>query len=166
MRDVSSSLGDPDRVRKVMMPFWLFLILYMLANGLVTRFVAAVAFSNEQSYPSRTVISGHPVFSYSLAKRPIIAIGGRAAGVIALGGIAVGGIAVGGLSLGVFSMSGVALGVVAFGSMAVGWRAAARLATGRAALGGLRVRRYAYAGSAVAHGSLEASGPEKEHLIE
>ncbi len=166
MRNISESLADPDRVRKVMMPFWLFLIVYMLAILLVTHFVTAVAFSNEQSYQSHVMIAGQPLFSYGFAARGIIAIGARATGVVALGGIAVGVIAIGGLSLGVLSLSGVALGAVALGGIALGWRAIGGLAIGRAALGGLAIGRYAYAGNGVAYGSLEASGRQKEHLLE
>jgi hypothetical protein len=40
------------------------------------------------------------------------------------------------------------------------------LAVGQAALGGLAVGRYAYAGNGVAYGALEASGRQKEHLLE
>ena|SRR5262245_45083173 len=166
MRNISDTLADPDRVRKVLMPFWLFLILYMLAILLVTHFVTAVAFSKDQTYQSRVVISGQPLVSYGFAARGIIAIGGRATGIIALGGIAVGVIAMGGISLGLLSISGVAFGLVAVGGFALGWRAIGGLAIGRAALGGLAIGRYAYAGNGVAYGSLEASGRQKEHLIE
>jgi len=166
MRGISDSLADPDRVRRMMMPFWLFLIIYMLAILLVTHFVTAVAFSKEQSYQSGIMIAGQPLVSYGFVARGIIAIGARATGVVALGGIAVGLIAIGGVSLGLFSLSGVAFGLVALGGVALGWRAIGGLAIGRAALGGVAIGRYAYAGNGVAYGSLEASGRQKEHLIE
>jgi hypothetical protein len=166
MRNISDSLADADRVRKTMMPFWLFLILYLLAIVLLTHFVTAVAFSREQSYQSPTMIGGQPLVSYGFVARGVVAIGAHATGVIALGGIAVGVVAIGGLSLGVFSLGGAAFGIAAFGAMALGWRAVGGLAVGRAALGGLAVGRYAYAGNGVAYGSLEASGRQKEHLIE
>lgn len=166
MRNISDSLADPDRVGRFKMPFWLFLIVYMLLILLLTHFVTAVAFSKEQSYQSHTMIRGEPLLSYGFVARGIIAIGGRATGVIALGGIAVGVVAMGGLSLGAFSLGGVAFGIVAFGGIAMGWRAIGGLAIGRAALGGLAIGRYAYAGNGVAYGSLEASGRQKEHLRE
>jgi hypothetical protein len=166
MRNISESLADPDRAQRVMMPFWLFLIVYMLAILLFTHFVTAVAFSKDQSYQSQTQIAGQPLIAYGYAARGIIAIGGRATGVIALGGIAVGVVAIGGLTLGVFSLSAVAFGVIALGGLAMGWRAIGGLAIGRAALGGLAIGRYAYAGNGVAYGSQEAGGRRKEHLIE
>lgn len=166
MRNISDTLADPDRVRKAVMPFWLFLIVYMLAILLVTHFVTAVALSKDQSYQSHTMMAGQPLFSYGFVAHGIIAIGGRATGVVALGGIAVGVIAIGGVSLGALSISGVAFGVVAIGGIALGWRAIGGLAIGRAALGGIAVGRYAYAGNGAAYGSLEASGRQKEHLIE
>jgi hypothetical protein len=166
MRDISDSLADPDRVRKVMMPFWLFLIVYLLAILVVTHFVTAVAFSKDQSYRSEMMIAGQPLVSYGYSARGVIAIGGRATGVVALGGIAVGVIAIGGVCVGLFSLSGVALGVAAVGGLALGWRAIGGVAIGGAVLGGLAIGRYAYAGNGVAYGSLEASGRQKEHLIE
>jgi len=166
MRNISDSLADSDRVPRIMMPFWLFLILYLLAIVLLTHFVTAVAFSKEQSYQSQIMVGDQPLVSYGFVARGIIAIGARATGVIALGGIAVGVLAIGGLSFGVFSLGGLAFGMVAFGATAFGWRAVGGLAVGRAALGGLAVGRYAYAGNGVAYGSLEASGRQKEHLIE
>lgn len=166
MRNLSETLADPDRGPKTMMPFWLFMIVYMLAILLVTHFVTAVAFSKDQSYQSPILIAGQPLVSYGFVARGIIAIGGRATGVIAMGGVAVGVIAIGGVSLGLFSVGGVALGVASIGLVSVGWRALGGVAVGQAALGAVAVGRYAYAGNGVAFGSREASGRQKEHLIE
>jgi hypothetical protein len=110
MRNIRDSLAGPDRVRRFKMPFWRFLIVYMLAIRLLTHLVTAVAFSKKQSYQSHAMIAGEPLLSYGFAARGIIAIGGRATGVIALAGIAVGVVAIGALALGAFSLSGVAFG--------------------------------------------------------
>ena len=166
MRKISDALADPDRVRKAMMPFWLFMLVYMLLILLVTHFVTAVAFSKDQSYQSHTTIAGEPLVAYGFVAHGIIAIGGRATGIIALGGIAVGVIAIGGVSLGLFSLAGVALGVLSVGLVAVGWRSLGGVAVGQAALGAVAVGRYAYAGNGIAYGTLEASGRQKEHLLE
>ncbi len=166
MRKISDSLSDPDRARTVMMPFWVFFILYLLAILVLTHFITAIALSKEHVYESQTHIAGLPLFSYGPVAHGIIAVGGRATGVIALGGIAVGFIAFGGLSLGVISIGGASLGVLSIAGVALGWRAMGGLAFGEAALGGLAVGRYAYAGNGVAYGALEASGRQKEHLLE
>jgi len=166
MRNVSIALADPDRVRKFMMPFWLFLTIYMLAILLLTHFVTAVAFSMEQSYQSPMHIAGQPLISYGYTASGIIAFGGRATGIIALGGIAVGVVAIGGVSLGIFSLGGVSIALLALGGGAIGWRAVGGLAIGQAALGGLSVGRYAYAGNGAAYGLDEADGRQKEQLFE
>jgi hypothetical protein len=90
MRNISDSLGDPDRARTVMMPFWAFFILYLLAILLLTHLVTAIALSRDHIYESQTRIAGLPLFSYGPVAHGIIAVGGRATGVIALGGIAAG----------------------------------------------------------------------------
>jgi hypothetical protein len=166
MRNISDSLGDPDRARTVMMPFWAFFILYLLAILLLTHFVTAIALSRDHIYESQTRIAGLPLFSYGPVAHGIIAVGGRATGVIALGGIAAGFIAFGGLSLGAISIGGLSLGLLSIAGVALGWRAMGGLAVGQAALGGLAVGRYAYAGNGVAYGAREASGRQKEHLLE
>ena len=165
MRNISDSMADPDRSHKIMMPFWAFFLIYMLACIALTQFVTAVALSKDYVYESSVHIAGLPLISYSPVARGIIALGGRATGFIALGGLAVGFIAIGGLAVGVFSVGGVSLGLFALAGIAVGWRAFGGLAVGQAALGGLAIGKYAYAGNGVAYGSVEASGRQKEHLI-
>jgi hypothetical protein len=165
MRNLSDSLADPDRVRKFMIPFWAFFIVYMLGIVVLTHFVTAVALSKEHVYESSTRIAGMPLFSYGPVAHGIIAIGGRVTGVIALGGIAAGFIAIGGVALGVISFGGVSIGLFALAGVALGWRALGGLAVGEAAFGGLAVGRYAYAGNGIAYGSREASGRQKEYLI-
>lgn len=166
MRNISDSLAHPDRARKVMMPFWAFFILYLLAILLLTHFITAIAFSRDHIYESPMRIAGLPLISYGPVAHGIVALGARATGVIALGGIAVGFIAFGGVTLGVISIGGLSVGLFAIAGVALGWRALGGLAFGEAALGGLAVGRYAYAGNGVAYGALEASGRQKEHLIE
>jgi hypothetical protein len=166
MRNISDSLAGPDRARTVMMPFWAFFILYLLAILLLTHFITAIALSKDHIYESPTHIAGLPLFSYGPVAHGIIAVGGRATGVIALGGIAAGFIALGGLTLGVISIGGLSIGLISIAGVALGWRAMGGLAFGEAALGGLAVGRYAYAGNGVAYGAREASGRQKEHLLE
>jgi len=166
MRNISDSLADRDRAATVMMPFWAFFILYLLAILLLTHFITAIALSKDHIYASPTHIAGLPLFSYGPVAHGIIAVGGRATGVIALGGIAMGFIAFGGLTLGVISIGGLSIGLLSIAGVALGWRAMGGLAFGEAALGGLAVGRYAYAGNGVAYGALEASGRQKEHLLE
>ena len=166
MRHISDSLADLDRARAVMMPFWAFFILYLLAILLLTHFITAIALSKDHIYESPTHIAGLPLFSYGPVAHGIIAVGGRATGVIALGGIAAGFIAFGGLTLGVISIGGFSIGLLSIAAVALGWRATGGLAVGEAALGSLAVGRYAYAGNGVAYGALEASGRQKEHLLE
>ena len=166
MRNISDSLADPDRARRIMMPFWAFLVLYLLAMLVLTHFITAIALSKDQSFQSQAQIAGYPVFSYGYSAHGIIAIGGRATGIIALGGMAAGIIAIGGVAVGVVSLSGVAIGVLALGGAAIGWRAVGGLAVGESALGGLAVGRHAYAGNGVAYGTLEASGRQRERLLE
>jgi len=165
MRNMSDSLADPERTRKVILPFWAFFIIYMLVCIGLTHFVTAVALSKDYVYESPVHIAGLPLISYSPVARGIIALGGRATGVIALGGFAVGFIAIGGLSIGVFAIGGMSIGLFALAGLAIGWRAFGGLAIGQAALGGLAIGKYAYAGNGVAYGSAEASGRQKEHLI-
>jgi hypothetical protein len=165
MRNISDSLSDPERAQKVMMPFWVFFILYMLGILVVTHFVTAVALSKDHVYESAMRIAGLPLLSYGPVAHGIIALGGRATGVIALGGLAIGFIALGGLSIGVFAVGGLSIGIFALAGVAVGWRAFGGLAIGQAAVGGLAIGKYAYAGNGVAYGSAEASGRQKEHLI-
>jgi hypothetical protein len=162
---MSDSLADPERTRKVILPFWAFFIIYMLVCIGLTHFVTAVALSKDYVYESPVHIAGLPLISYSPVARGIIALGGRATGVIALGGFAVGFIAIGGLSIGVFAIGGMSIGLFALAGLAIGWRAFGGLAIGQAALGGLAIGKYAYAGNGVAYGSAEASGRQKEHLI-
>jgi hypothetical protein len=166
MRNISDLLADRDRVRSVMMPFWAFFILYLLAILILTHFITAIALSKDHIYQSPAHIAGLPLISYGPVAHGIIAIGGRATGVIAMGGLAAGFIAIGGISLGVISIGGLSAGLFAIAGVALGWRALGGLAVGQAALGPLAVGRYAYAGNGVAYGALEASGRQKEHLIE
>jgi hypothetical protein len=165
MRNISDSWSDPERARKVMIPFWAFFIIYMLVCIGLTHFVTAVALSKDYVYESPVHIAGLPLISYSPVARGIIALGGRATGFIALGGFAVGFIAIGGLSIGVFAIGGMSIGLFALAGLAIGWRAFGGLAIGQAALGGLAIGKYAYAGNGVAYGSAEASGRQKEHLM-
>jgi hypothetical protein len=166
MRNISDSLADPDRACAVMMPFWAFFILYLLAILLLTHFITAIALSKDHIYESPTHIAGLPLLSYGPVAHAIIAVGGRATGVIALGGIAAGFIAFGGLNAGVVSIGGVSVGLLSIAGVALGWRAMGGLAVGEAALGSLAVGRYAYAGNGIAYGAREASGRQKEHLLE
>ena len=166
MRKFSDSLANPDRAGTVMLPYWAFFILYLLAILLLTHFITAIALSKDHIYESPTHIAGLPLFSYGPVAHGIIAVGGRATGVIALGGIAAGFIAFGGLTLGVISIGGFSIGLLSIAAVALGWRAMGGLAVGEAALGGLAIGRYAYAGIGVAYGALEASGRQKEHLLE
>jgi len=145
MREISESTADPDRIHKIMMPFWAFFVLYMVACVGITHLVTAVALSKDYVYESSMRIGGLPLVSYSPAAHGIIALGVRATGIVAVGGVAI--------------------GIVALAGIALGWRAFGGLAVGRAALGALAVGNYAYAGTGVAYGSLEASGRQKEHLI-
>jgi hypothetical protein len=166
MRNISDSLVDPDRVRKVMMPFWAFFLLYMLAILVLTHFITAVVISKDHVYESSTHIAGLPLISYGPVAHGIIAVGGRASGVVALGGLAAGFVAIGGLALGVISIGGLSAGIFALAGVALGYRALGGLAVGQAALGGLAIGRYAYAGNGIAYGALEASGHQKEHLFQ
>ena len=50
MRNISESLTDPERTRRVMMPFWAFFIVYMIACIVLTHFVTAVALSRDIVY--------------------------------------------------------------------------------------------------------------------
>ena len=166
IRKFSDSLANPDRAGTVMLPYWAFFILYLLAILLLTHFITAIALSKDHIYESPTHIAGLPLFSYGPVAHGIIAVGGHATGVIALGGIAAGFIAFGGLTLGVISIGGFSIGLLCIAAVALGWRAMGGLAVGEAALGGLAIGRYAYAGIGVAYGALEASGRQKEHLLE
>lgn len=166
MRKFSDSLANPDRAGTVMLPYWAFFILYLLAILLLTHFITAIALSKDHIYESPTHIAGLPLFSYGPVAHGIIAVGGHTIGVIALGGIAAGFIAFGGLTLGVISIGGFSIGLLCIAAVALGWRAMGGLAVGEAALGGLAIGRYAYAGIGVAYGALEASGRQKEHLLE
>jgi hypothetical protein len=165
MRHISESMADPDRIHKIMMPFWVFFILYMVACVGITHLVTAVALSKDYVYESSVHIAGLPLISYSPAAHGIIALGVRATGVVAVGALAIGFVAIGGVALGVISVGGLSLGILAIAGLAIGWRAFGGLAIGRAALGALAVGRYAYAGTGIAYGSAEASGRQKEHLI-
>ncbi|HEY2458208.1 MAG TPA: hypothetical protein VGI13_12975 [Candidatus Acidoferrum sp.] len=165
MRNISESMADPDRIHKIMMPFWAFFILFMVACVAVTHLVTAVALSKDYVYESATRIAGLPLVSYSPAAHGIIALGVRATGVVAVGGVAVGFIAIGGVALGAISLGGISVGMLALAGIAIGWRAFGGLAIGRAALGAFAVGNYAYAGTGIAYGSTEASGRQKEHLI-
>jgi hypothetical protein len=165
MRNISESMADPDRIHKIMMPFWAFFIIYLVACVGITHLDTAVAHSKDHVYESSAHVAGLPLVSYSPVARGIIALGVRATGVVAIGALAVGFIAIGGISLGVISVGGLSLGIIAFAGIAVGWRAFGGLAVGRAALGALAVGRNAYAGTGVAYGSVEASGRQKEHLL-
>jgi hypothetical protein len=165
MRNISDSLSDPDRARRVLMPFWAFFALYMFACVGLTHFITAVVFSKDYLYESHLHIAGLPLFSYGPVAHGIIAIGGRATGVIALGGIAIGVLAFGGIALGGVSVSAFSIGLFAFGGVALGWRALGGLAVGESALGAMAIARHAFAGNGVAYGSLEASGRQKEHLL-
>ena len=166
MRKFSDSLANPDRVRTAMLPYWAFFILYLLAILFLTHFITAIAPSKDHIYESPTHIAGLPLFSYGPVAHGIIAVGGRATGVIALRGIAAGFMAFGGLTLGVISIGGFSIGLLSIAAVALGWRAMGGLAVGEAALGGLAIGRYAYAGNGVAYGAFEASGRQKEHLLE
>jgi len=166
MRKFSDSLANPDRAGTVMLPYWAFFILYLLAILLLTHFITAIALSKDHIYESPTHIAGLPLFSYGPVAHGIIAVGGHTTGVIALGGIAAGFITFGGLTLGVISIGGFSIGLLSIAAVALGWRAMGGLAVGEAALGGLAIGRYAYAGIGVAYGALEASGRQKEHLLE
>lgn len=165
MRHISESMADPERIHKVMMPFWAFFIVYMVACIGVTHLVTAVALSKDYVYQSSTHIAGLPLVSYSPAAHGIIALGVHATGVVAIGGVAVGFIAIGGIAAGFIAVGGAALGVLGFAGIAIGWRALGGLAVGNAALGACAVGNYAYAGTGIAYGSREASGRQKEQLI-
>jgi hypothetical protein len=165
MRSISESLSDPERARKIMMPFWAFFALYMFICVGVTHFVTAVVFSKDYLYESHLHIAGLPFLSYGAVAHGIIAIGGRATGIIAMGGIAIGVLAFGGIAIGGIAVSGISVGLFALGGLALGWRSLGGLAIGESALGALAVGRHAFAGNGVAYGSLEASGRQKEHLI-
>ncbi len=86
MRSISESLSDPERARKVMMPFWAFFALYMFICIGVTHFITAVVFSKDYLYESHLHIAGLPLLSYGAVAHGIIAIGGRATGIVAMGG--------------------------------------------------------------------------------
>ncbi len=165
MRNISESLTDPERTRRVMMPFWAFFIVYMIACIALTHFVTAVALSKDYLYNSSTQIAGLPLLSYGYTAHGIIAIGGRATGLIAFGGIAVGVFAFGGVAIGAVAISGVSIGLFTLGGIALGWRALGGVAIGESALGGVAVARHAFAGNGIAYGSVEASGRQKEHLF-
>jgi hypothetical protein len=165
MRQASDALVDPERSRKIMMPFWVFFILYMIAFIGIIHLVTAVALAKEYGYESRVQIAGLPIVSYHPVARGIIALGGRATGFIAIGGVAVGLFALGGVAIGAIAIGGCSLGVFALAAIAIGWRALGRCAFGEGALGGLAVGKYAYAGKGVAYGSREAGGRQKETLL-
>ena len=164
MREITEHSAEL-RERRRMIPFALFFVIYMVLILAVTHLATAVVFSGEHSYSSAAEIAGFPLLSYGSTAKGIIAIGGRATGVIAVGGLAIGVVALGGLTIGVVALGGGAFAILALGGLAIGWRAIGGLAIGDAALGGLAIGKYAYAGHGVAHGSAEAIGRQKEHLI-
>lgn len=165
MRNISDSIADPERARRVMMPFWAFFVVYMIGVMVLTHFVTAVALSKDYAYQSHLQLAGLPLLAYGSVAHGIIAIGGRATGIIALGGIAIGVFAFGGLAIGGIAVSGVSVGLLTMGGLALGWRALGALAIGESALGGMAVARHAFAGNGVAYGTVEASGRQKEHLL-
>jgi len=120
MRNISDSWSDPERIRKIMMPFWAFFILYMLGILALTHFVTAIALSKDHIYESATRVAGLPLFSSGPVAHGIIALGGRATGVVALGGLAVGFIAIGGLSIGVIALGGFSVGALSLAGLAIG----------------------------------------------
>jgi hypothetical protein len=158
------SIDRGERRRR--MPFWLFFVFYMAVVLLLTHLAMAVIFSGDRSYTSTTQIAGLPLLSYGSVAKGVIAIGGHATGFVAIGGLAIGAVAIGGLAIGVVGVGGGVLAILALGGLAVGWRAIGGLAIGDAALGGLAIGKYAYAGRGVAYGSQEASGRQKEHLLQ
>jgi hypothetical protein len=165
LRNLSDSCSDPERIRKVRLPFWAFFLLYMLGILLLTHFITAIALSKDHVYESAARVAGLPLFSSGPRAHGIVAFGAQATGVVALGGVAVGFLAIGGFAVGVFAMGGVSIGAFAVAGLAIGLRALGGVAIGQAALGALAIGKYAYAGNGVAYGSLEASGRQKEHLI-
>ncbi|MGB2625262.1 MAG: hypothetical protein WAK20_00625 [Candidatus Acidiferrum sp.] len=165
MRNISDSLSDPERARKILMPFWAFFVLYMFVCIGLTHFVTALVFSKEHVIESSLHFAGLPLFSYGPVAHGIIAVGGRATGIVALGGIAVGILAFGGIAVGAVAFSGLSVGLFALGGIALGWRAVGALAAGDAALGAMAIARHAFAGNGIAYGSLEASGRQREHLL-
>jgi len=57
MRRISDSFSDPDRSLKIMMPFWVFFIIYMIVFIGLTHFVTAVVLSKDYVYESSTRIA-------------------------------------------------------------------------------------------------------------
>lgn len=167
MRKLGDSMQDPRAFRRKMM--WIFVFFGTLQFGsiIVADFALYRARGEHvRSYNSGMKIAGLPLLSVGGRARGIIAYGGLATGFIAIGGVAAGFISFGGLSVGVFAFGGLSAGVIALGGVALGWRAIGGVAVGNAAVGAVAIGRYAYAGSGVALGRDEASGKQKESLIE
>ena len=167
MRKLGDSMQDPHAFRRKMM--WVFVLVGILQLGSII--VADMALyrargEHVRSYNSETKIAGLPLLSVGGRAHGIIAYGGLATGVITIGGVSVGFFSFGGLSVGVFTLGGLSVGIVAFGGVGLGWRAIGGVAIGNSAVGAVAIGRYAYAGSGVAIGRDEASGKQKESLIE
>jgi hypothetical protein len=146
--------------------FFSFLILFLVLVQLTRRWSSVVNMDGVREYQSPVRIAGLPVIAMGAHPNGVVAIGGRPTGFIAIGGIAVGVVAIGGLAFGGIALGGLSAAIFALGGGALGWWAVGGGAVGRYALGGLAFGDYAYAGNGVAYGYHEASGRQKEKLLE
>lgn len=153
----------PNPFLRWMWGFYLFLFLFFIP---LLRPWGPVTMSSTREYQSQMRIAGMPVIALGAHPNGVIAIGGRPIGVIAVGGIAVGVLAIGGLAFGGVALGGLSLAIFALGGGAIGWWALGGGAVGRYALGGFAFGDYAYAGGGIAYGYHEASGRQKEKLLE
>jgi hypothetical protein len=170
MKRMLRAIPNPSVTPEAPNPFlrwtWGFYLFFILLFVPMTRPWVSVNLNGTREYQSSMRIAGMPVIALGAHPSGVIAIGGRPTGVIAIGGIAVGVVAIGGLAFGGIALGGLSLAIFALGGGAIGWWALGGGAVGRYALGGLAFGDYAYAGNGVAFGYHEASGHQKEKLLE
>jgi hypothetical protein len=170
MKRILQVVPEPGAKPETPNPFfrlaWGFYLFFILLFVPMTRPWVSVNLNGTREYQSSMRIAGMPVIALGAHPSGVIAIGGRPTGVIAIGGIAVGVVAIGGLAFGGIALGGLSLAIFALGGGAIGWWALGGGAVGRYALGGFAFGDYAYAGNGVAFGYHEASGRQKEKLLE
>ena len=170
MKGLQESLPKPSVPPETPNPwfrwFWGFYLFLMLVLVPLTRPWSSVNLNGTREYQSRMRIAGMPLMAVGAHPSAVIAIGGRPTGLIAIGGVAVGVVAIGGLAFGGIALGGLSAAIFALGGGALGWWAIGGGAAGRYAFGGLAFGGYAYAGNGVAYGYHEASGRQKEKLLE
>jgi len=170
MKRILKVVPEPSAKPEAPNPFfrwiWGFYLFFLLFFVPMTRPWVSVNLNGIRECQSSMRIAGMPVIAMGVHPSGVIAIGGRPTGVMAIGGIAVGVVAIGGLAFGGIALGGLSLAIFALGGGALGWWAMGGGAVGRYALGGFAFGDYAYAGNGVAFGYHEASGRQKEKLLE